>query len=216
MQYKKLATTFLIPYYDTHFENLEEIRRGYQHALIEKVLPFCKQNGKALDVGAHIGMITYQILSYFKKIHTFEPCIDNFNCLIKNIISSKVTHHNIGLSDKSTESILYKNESNSGEHTLNENKFCKMEKIRMRTLDSLKLFNIDFIKIDVQDWELKVLMGGEKSIKKWKPVILVEDCFGKNELLKKRKDISEVQNYLKKLGMTFIKRIGKDVVYHFK
>ena len=53
MQYKKLATPFIIPEYDTHFETLDEILIGYQHIALKYALIICKKNRLALDIGAH-------------------------------------------------------------------------------------------------------------------------------------------------------------------
>jgi hypothetical protein len=44
----------------------------------------------------------------------------------------------------------------------------------MRTLDSFELDNVGFIKIDVEGAQLLVLMGAEETIKRNKPVMLVE------------------------------------------
>ena len=51
--------------------------------------------------------------------------------------------------------------------------FPKIE-VETRTLDSYEFDQVDFIKIDVEWFELKVLQGAENTIRKHKPVIYVE------------------------------------------
>jgi len=46
--------------------------------------------------------------------------------------------------------------------------------VNMETLDSYKFKNVDIIKIDVEGYELEVLKGSKKTIKKHQPVIQVE------------------------------------------
>lgn len=221
MKTKKLTTTFIIPDYDTHFENNPEIlsKKNYQYKSIRDALLFCKQRRIAIDIGAHIGLLTYQMLTSFKKIHTFEACFDNFNCLIQNIKTTKVLHNNIALSDKIEELKLTKHKNNSGAHTctdLLKNKNQGMETVKAILFDSLNIIKIDFIKIDVEGWDLKVLKGAENSIKAFRPVVLVEDNFGRQELRDKREDNSEIQEYLRTLGMIYGKRHGANIIYYFK
>ena len=45
---------------------------------------------------------------------------------------------------------------------------------KMITLDSLKLERLDFMKVDVEGYELNVLKGGEETIKRYRPVIWCE------------------------------------------
>ena len=49
--------------------------------------------------------------------------------------------------------------------------------IEVVTLDSLEFETVDFIKIDVEGWEPRVLRGGEQTIKRCRPNIIVE-CKG--------------------------------------
>jgi len=49
------------------------------------------------------------------------------------------------------------------------------DNIQITTLDSFEFTNIDFIKIDVEGYQLKVIKGAEQTILKHKPYILIED-----------------------------------------
>ena len=53
--------------------------------------------------------------------------------------------------------------------------------IETRTLDDFSFFAIDFMKIDVEGHEDKVLYGAEQTIKKHKPLIYIEVWKGSEE-----------------------------------
>lgn len=48
------------------------------------------------------------------------------------------------------------------------------EQVEIYTLDSFDLHNVDIIKIDVEGYELPVILGSEKTISEWRPVVQVE------------------------------------------
>lgn len=49
-----------------------------------------------------------------------------------------------------------------------------IQNVELRTLDSLELQKVDFIKIDVEGYEYFVLQGGLNTIRKFKPQIILE------------------------------------------
>ena len=70
-------------------------------------------------------------------------------------------------------------------------------KINSRTLDSFNLENIALIKIDVQGWEKKVLKGAEETLKRCKPLLIIE--FENHQLLKTNTSVEELIAYIKQL-----------------
>lgn len=58
--------------------------------------------------------------------------------------------------------------------SINKNSKHPKINVNMETLDSYKFKNVDIIKIDVEGYELKVLEGAIKTIKKYQPVIQAE------------------------------------------
>ena len=49
------------------------------------------------------------------------------------------------------------------------------EEVELTTIDSLHLSKLDFIKLDVQGFELKALKGGEGTIKSNYPIMFIEN-----------------------------------------
>ena len=50
----------------------------------------------------------------------------------------------------------------------------KRIKVQQRMLDEYNFENVDYIKVDVEGHELDVLQGGVKTIKRCKPLIVIE------------------------------------------
>ena len=61
----------------------------------------------------------------------------------------------------------------------------------MKCLDDYNFEDVDFIKIDVEWYELKVCQGAENTIKKYMPTIMFEN---------KRNEADDCKEYLKSLG----------------
>ena len=80
----------------------------------------------------------------------------------------------------------------------NNNASFDVLSVEIRTLDSLNFSRIDFIKIDVEGFELEDLFGGINTIKKFYPIIYFECFFDDNVLsmLHKKLSISKLFNEL--------------------
>jgi FkbM family methyltransferase len=154
---------------------------------MRRILPLIPEGGTVVDIGAFIGDHT---AAYKKKVgptgkvYAFEPNPEAFECLAYNCPDCDC--RDIALTWYEFEDLKMRKESNAGATytTLLENGVpC-----RCSYLDT-QLFGIDrcdFIKIDVEGDELKVLIGAERTIFEFQPVMLVEV----NEPLLQRKGSS--------------------------
>ena len=82
--------------------------------------------------------------------------------------------HNLAVSDfvgKSTFYVDDKRLSNSSFQNLVEGQKIEVETV---TIDSLKLVDIGFIKVDVEGVELDVLNGAKDTIKEYRPTCIIE------------------------------------------
>lgn len=194
-----------------------------------------------IDVGGNIGLSTigFRQLGYNNRILIFEPdknyCVKKLKKL-KNKISN-IRIYDFALSEKNEKKNLYQAyflgikmhflSSFSKKYLLNVInqvyryfKFffkIKTQVLNLKKFDDLKL-NVKpcFIKIDVEGYDHKVIKGMVQTIKKYKPLILVElnkeNFFQINEILKKN-----YQPYLfifnkkkfKKINNKTIKNISK-------
>lgn len=163
--------------------------------LTEKIL--LKRNpGLVLDIGANIGTYSIPLSKKFPDFFfcTFEPIKFIHDVLEKNVKINNIPNiklFNIALSNESKFDLIYRLPhfcGNIGANSLNQNiakmrlkEYIKIEPklepelIEMKKLDDLKLNNIQMIKIDVEGFELKVLEGAVKTLKRNKyPPIMYE------------------------------------------
>ncbi len=73
--------------------------------------------------------------------------------------------------------------------------------IKCITIDSLELDRLDFIKIDCEGFEHKILKGAEKTIKKFKPVMVIE--INNFTLNRNNTSDNDIYIYLNELGYTY-------------
>jgi FkbM family methyltransferase len=146
----------------------------YQKNKLNIALEFVKNFTTAIDGGANYGIMSYNLNSKFSKIYAFEVDAPVRECLKKNVEKfqlDKVVVYDCGLSDKEELVSLnylkntfgtYINKEVAGTYS------CK-------TLDSFGLTEVGFIKLDCEGYEPYILKGAEQTIKKYKPVILMEE-----------------------------------------
>lgn len=171
-----------LPDADTHFEGhlhagpRIEGRATYQWRKIEAALAQISSSRRsvALDIGAHVGFWSVFLAESFNQVRAFEPSHVAFHCLLRNIEGIENIEPNCqAVSDKESVLALHTVDANSGNTRISEhnhgNELCMAV-----TIDSLGLTACDFIKIDVEGWESHVVVGGIETIRRFKPVIVVE------------------------------------------
>ncbi|MFQ5626642.1 MAG: FkbM family methyltransferase [Methyloligellaceae bacterium] len=173
---KNRPKAFVLPKGDTHF--LPFVENGkYQIAQRLAAYKYVHEWDLALDVGAHVGFWTNCMAARFESVHSFEPNPETLNCLIQNK-ASNVVAHNFALGDCDRASFLALPEggnktTSSGAWEISDDEDKAFYPIEIRTMDSLGLAP-NFIKIDVQGFELQVLEGALETIMRHRPIIIVE------------------------------------------
>ena len=128
-----------------------------------------------VDVGAHIGTHSIPFSKMFSKVKSFEPCVENFSLLEKNVNINNCINiqiHNTALSDDvRSASVFRHSDHNTGQHQVVDDPNGSIE---TATLDSYQFENVDYIKIDVEGRELDVLKGAQETISLYRPLIQFE------------------------------------------
>ncbi|NEO79156.1 FkbM family methyltransferase [Moorena sp. SIO4G3] len=147
-------------------------RLDHDQSLLKEILPHIPRGGVAIDVGANIGDHT---IAYLNKVGItgrvlgFEPLPEAYECLTLNVPGAE--SYNYALSDQE-ETLNFVIRPNTGES------FCSYSEnsqtIRAVPLDSFEFTQLDFIKFDVEGWELKALKGAEETIYKHQPRMVIE------------------------------------------
>lgn len=162
------------------------IQGNYEKYETEIFKRFIKSNTILIDIGANIGYYTIMASNLVKngQIYSFEPELNNYNLLIKNVRVNDI--QNVipiqkAVSNKESKIKIFTDSRNLGNHSLAESNvpdklgFLKVETI---TLDSLS-DDLDndahiFIKMDTQGAEGLVIDGAKKLLRKNNITILME------------------------------------------
>ena len=141
-----------------------------------------------VDIGANIGLYTALALRQMPRsglILAVEPAEENFLYLEKNILENrissskvKVIAERVALSDRKGEALLHKNPGNKGDNRLYQDALLQeSESVQVITLDELcdhhGITKIDFMKMDVQGLEKRVLNGAKSILQKSKSCIIL-------------------------------------------
>jgi FkbM family methyltransferase len=153
------------------------VRTGlYERSIINwSIDNFSSQDKAFIDIGAHMGHYTCNWAWKSKHVYSFECSPKSFNYLCANIALQEqnynVTKYNVALSNKEGIMKYYIRDPKDG----GGNGICKLDhddtkntpyiEVPTKTLDSFKLRNIGFIKIDVEGHEKEVLEGAIETLK---------------------------------------------------
>jgi FkbM family methyltransferase len=169
---------------DAYDESIFKYHHGLKYLPQEVINSL--HNRDFLDCGGYIGDSALIFEREFnpRKIYSFEPDPSNYNLFLENIKSKnlkKVIPIREGVGEK-TCVLKY--------HTLGRQSFAsesgnaEMKVVSIDDFVSERNLSVGLIKIDVEGTELDVLKGAKKSIKEFKPILLIgiyhnpEEFFG--------------------------------------
>lgn len=174
----------------------------YQYAKFLAAMNHVKQWRLALDIGAHVGLWTMHMIERFDTVIAFEPCREHCDCWLENVEPDHSAHLVCAaLGNKQANVGLAFEPGSSGGTHIAENGGGTVPIV---PLDSFAFKCVDFIKIDVEGYELFVLQGGEQTIRVWKPTILIEQ---------KPKGLAERYGQQRMAAVDLLKRWGATVQF---
>jgi FkbM family methyltransferase len=162
----------------------------------EKELKFipslCSEFDISIDVGANIGIYSTVLSKISNEVHCFEPSVKLCKYL-NTVLPKNCTVHNVALSNFEGSATLRvpMSEDRSeiyGLATIEESNPLEAYEDDMigkidvpvvefdRHYEGLNLTDrkLDFMKIDVEGYEEKVILGAENTINKYRPIIMLE------------------------------------------
>lgn len=145
----------------------------------QQIQKYARPQSIMIDIGAHIGTHTIlmsRIAGENGLVLAFEPQKKICRELVMNLRlnnCSNVIPLNCALGDQQQFSFLgRKFERNEGARYITETP--SDETVHIETLDSFELSNVSLIKIDTENFELKILQGARQTILRNHPIILIE------------------------------------------
>ena len=179
--------------------------------------------GKAeiiFDIGANIGQTAFNMFqTQIHKglnpvIYAFEPFPQTFGKFETNLLMNKhltrIHALNLGLSNQQgTLYMSHQNSTNSGAFRMT-NDTENSTAVKVTSLDTFiseqQIPRVDFIKIDVEGYELQVLEGAMKAIRQFKPVLVFE--YSVKNMEAQGGNIAEALNSLLELGYSISTKEG--------
>jgi FkbM family methyltransferase len=147
---------------------------------------FVQERFVVLDIGANIGATTVQLSRQVGSdgtVYAFEPHPTTFKHLVHTIELSNLLNVKpipTGLGDNTASVTLQFNPTSTGWGSVygNGETYTTSTQVSIVKLDDFVIDNnvqrVDFIKIDVEGYELEVMRGGRNTIDKYKPIIQFE------------------------------------------
>ncbi|RWN35794.1 FkbM family methyltransferase [Mesorhizobium sp.] len=168
---------------DEHLEGqlainpLVDGRGTYQYRKYARALTHVKTRGHAVDIGAQVGLWSRVMALDFTRVTAFEPLPAHLECYERNLAeplaAGRVDLHRVALDSVEGElAIAMPPESTGNSHVAQGGE--QGELVAAHMLDGFGLAGIDFLKIDVEGYEKPILEGGEQTIRRERPVIIIE------------------------------------------
>lgn len=165
--------------------------------------------GTAIDAGANEGLFTYRLSTLYNRLFAFEinPTLAD---RLRLLVPSKVSVYPVGLSSREGSGVLYtpyycgrllhgwaslETDNCPGAEQYAESvvSFCP--------LDLFGLDDVSFLKVDVEGHELELLKGAQQTIRRNRPVVLIEV---------KDRNLQAVRNYFR--DMQYVEWRLKDLI----
>lgn len=161
-----------LPDDETHIEEyFNSIKAAaYQPLHQQNAVKFCQQFRTAVDIGAHVGLWARGLTEKFGKVVCFEPNPEFAEILLVNAPKVNVVHQ-YALGEREGLVELKITPENTGSTHVARGATGNTP---MKPLDDFNLSDVDFVKIDVEGFELEVVKGGYETLKRNSPVIIVE------------------------------------------
>lgn len=131
---------------------------------LHTALKYCERFGVALDCGAHRGIWTRLLCDRFEHVFAIEPTarvyqVDERAHVVNAAVGAEEGF--CGLAD--------------GLENTGQTHCVDGDTVEVITIDSMDLSGLDFLKLDVEGWELFALQGGRETIQRFKPVVILEE-----------------------------------------
>jgi FkbM family methyltransferase len=139
--------------------------------LPKQISDLAKEKRVMIQAGGNCGYYTKYYSQIFETVYTFEPDEVNFQCLVMNLQGCNVYKQQACLGDKRSLVSITTSEKNVGAYAVDTK---RRGHIPTLMIDDLGLDVCDLIHLDIEGWEFPALKGGIETIKRCRPVIVLE------------------------------------------
>jgi FkbM family methyltransferase len=176
------GTPFVIASDDQY---LEQLRGGFEPEMVRLFRTLINPTDVVLDVGANIGCTALLFSELARTVYAFEPSPSTYALLARNVERAErrnVVLQNLALGALAGEASLTFAPTNRSGGFVSDRTQASIghakEKISVRSLDDIMtatgIPRVDFIKIDVEGFEPHVLRGGQQTLERHRPAVVLE------------------------------------------
>jgi len=186
-------------------------QRDYAILLNKK---FKRRNRFAVEIGGHVGLWAVDICNNFDMVEIFEPVEEFRKCLRQNLKDRNIDNYKIqpfALGSKEHQTHIDIDPTNSGGTHISENSKTVID---VKKLDNFIYDHVDFIKIDTEGYEYHVLKGAEQTLKRHKPMIIVE--IKDKHLQRFNSNPKQINDYLTSLNYILDNVVNSEYIYIHK
>ena len=155
---------------------------------LKKLLPIKDKALTIIDIGANIGSVSLGLARIFKhsKIFAIEPTNFAFNKILNNLklnedLEKRVFLRQLFITNSKKPDKVWSSWNFNTSNKKHQKHLGTLKEIKQDSYLKLDQFikdenlnKVDFIKLDVDGYELDVLISGEDFLKKNKPIIFIE------------------------------------------
>ena len=134
-----------------------------------------------LDIGANIGALTIPMSALCNKVYAFEAGFEIYGMLKSNLLSNNIKNVEalyLAVSNKKDIVYFHHNRGNVGGSyvtpLVDNSTTSAVQAVRLDTWAKENLNRLDFIKCDIEGFEVKFMKGAKQTLKKYKPTMLIE------------------------------------------
>ena len=190
---------------------IKTIKNGsfYEHPML-RYIESLNLKHSIVDVGAHIGNHSIYFASFIDcdEVIAVEPHPKTYAVLIKNVknnkLINKIKTYNVAMGDKTGRCSM----QDGPRGHLGRSTVVDGNEIKVETIDNLLgKKRISLIKIDVERYEINVLKGAKRTLKKQSPFLFIE--------IRTSKEKKPVDKFLNPLGYKATKVFNKIDTYRY-
>lgn len=135
------------------------------NAPYDAALPFVRNRGVAVDLGAHAGVMTARMCADFEHVVAFDPLEENVECIRANAPRATIVCCAVGAKRGMRKFV------NNNSNILHHNKDGPLQFPVERLDDCIE--SCDLLKLDIEGMEVEALEGAETVLKS-RPVLIIE------------------------------------------
>ncbi len=206
-----------------------EGKHTYQYHKLSASMSYIPKDRRrnCIDIGSHVGLWGMWLVKEFDHVHGFDPIKEFQEIWPLNVKGDNYTLYNYALGDDFGKvDLIVPYDQTGGTHVVHNQAGIDAalkaqevmppekrghfiaESIPMSPLDSFSIEDVDFIKIDVEGFELEIIKGAEETIKRDKPWMIIEQKG--NDVKHYFGERDEAANLLKSWGMKDLRVISGD------